>query len=117
MRPATYPSLQGKTAYVTGGAGGIGEAVTEAFAKNGSRVGILDLDANSGEALAKKLKGAGTDAAFVRCDLRNIDDLKAGLDSLKAALGTADILVNNAAHDQRHDWKDVTPDYWDERMA
>lgn len=114
MQPAIYPSLRGKTAYVTGGAGGIGESVSRAFALQGASVGILDIDENAGKKLAAEL---GVKARFEACDLRDIDALKTALSSLRSAVGPADILVNNAAHDQRHDWRDVTPDYWDERMA
>ena len=114
MQPALYPSLIGKTAYVTGGAGGIGEALTRAFAAQGATVGILDIDEEAGRKLAAEL---GSNARFEACDLRDIDVFKASLASLRAAIGPADILVNNAAHDQRHAWRDVTPDYWDERMA
>jgi NAD(P)-dependent dehydrogenase (short-subunit alcohol dehydrogenase family) len=114
MKSAIYESLHGKTVYVTGGAGGIGEAVSTAFAKQGSKVGILDLDEMAASELAKKL---GQNAASVQCDLRDIDQLRSSLNKLKDEIGSADILVNNAAHDQRHEWRDVTPDYWDERMA
>jgi D-xylose 1-dehydrogenase len=114
MTPANYPSLNGKTVYITGGAGGIGEAVSTAFAQQGAIVGILDLDGKAADALAAKL---GRGAAAVQCDLRDIEQLKTALEALKAKIGAADILVNNAAHDQRHDWRDVTPEYWDERMA
>jgi D-xylose 1-dehydrogenase len=114
MQPARYPSLKGKTAYVTGGAGGIGEAVSRAFSAQGASVGILDIDEAAGSKLAAELGGT---ACFDACDLRDIDALKAALISLRSAIGPADILVNNAAHDQRHAWRDVTPAYWDERMA
>ncbi len=114
MKPAIYESLNGKIVYVTGGAGGIGEAVSTAFSGQGAKVGILDLDGRAASELAKKLAGG---AAAVQCDLRDIDQLKEALAKLKSEIGAADILVNNAAHDQRHEWRDVTPDYWDERMA
>ena len=114
MQPAIYPSLRGKTAYATGGAGGIGEAVSRAFAQQGASVGILDIDEAAGKKLAAEL---GDKARFEACDLRDIEALKSALSSLRSAIGPADILVNNAAHDQRHAWRDVTPDYWDERMA
>ena len=117
MQPAAYPSLKGKTAYVTGGAGGIGESLSRAFAAQGTAVGILDIDDAAGTKLADELNAAGSKAAFVRCDLRDIDDLRAALGALRGELRAADILVNNAAHDQRHDWRSMTPDYWDERMA
>ena len=55
--------------------------------------------------------------AFRLCDLRDIDALRTGWDRLKSRLGPASVLVNNAARDDRHDWRDVTPEYWDERMA
>jgi D-xylose 1-dehydrogenase len=114
MKPALYPSLKGKTAYVTGGAGGIGESISRAFAAQGASVGILDIDAAAGKKLAAEL---GSEARFEACDLRSVDALKAALASLRSAIGPADILVNNAAHDQRHGWRDVTLQYWDERMA
>ena len=117
MPPAQYPSLKGKTAYVTGGAGGIGEAICEAFARNGTDVGILDINETAANAVAEKLVATGIRAKACGCDLRDIAELQSALDRLKAELGPADILVNNAAHDQRHDWRDMTPAYWDERMA
>jgi D-xylose 1-dehydrogenase len=108
----TYSSLKNKTVYITGGAGGIGEAVSRSFANQGARVGILDLDGEAANKLADELG-----AAAVECDLRNIDQLKSSMLALKAKIGAADILVNNAAHDQRHTWQEMTPEYWDERMA
>jgi D-xylose 1-dehydrogenase len=117
MQHAIYPSLNGKTAYVTGGAGGIGESISRAFAAQGSAVGILDIDTPSGTKLAAQITESGGKAAFVNCDLRNITELQSAITKLEAEIGTADILVNNAAHDQRHDWRDVTSQYWDERMA
>jgi D-xylose 1-dehydrogenase len=117
MQSALYPSLKGKIAYVTGGAGGIGEAVTRAFAAQGACVGILDIDGAAGTKLAAALAATGVQARFEACDLRDVDALKTAVAALRASLGPAEVLVNNAAHDQRHAWRDVTPDYWDERMA
>ncbi len=117
MQHASYPSLKDKIAYVTGGAGGIGEAVSQGFARNGTHVGIIDIDDDAARRLAETLSKDGVRATGVRCDLRDIDDLKLALAHLKQELGSADILVNNAAHDQRHAWRDMTPEYWDERMA
>jgi D-xylose 1-dehydrogenase len=114
MQRANYSSLKGKTVYVTGGAGGIGEAVSSGFAEQGAKVGILDLDGAAASSLANKLGGGAT---AVQCDLRDIDALKDALGKLKSEIGAADILVNNAAHDQRHSWRETTPEYWDERMA
>lgn len=109
---AIYPSLEGKTVYVTGGASGIGAEIVRAFAEQGARVGFVDLDEKSGKALAEEFDSV----AFARCDLRDIDALKAAFGILRSQVGPASVLVNNAARDDRHDWQDVTPDYWDERM-
>lgn len=111
---ATYPSLSGKTVFVTGGASGIGEEIVRAFAAQGSRVGFLDLDIDRSKALAAEL---GERVTFEICDLRDIPALQAGFAAMQARFGPATVLVNNAARDDRHDWKDVTPEYWDERQA
>ena len=111
---AIYPSLKGKTVLLTGGAAGIGAEIVAAFAAQGAKVGFLDLDAEASHALAGATEGQ---VHYEICDLRDIETMRAGLASLKARLGPAQVLVNNAARDDRHAWTDVTPDYWDERQA
>ena len=111
---ATYPSLNGKTVFITGGAGGIGAETVRAFAEQGAKVGFLDLNADAGHELLAELEG---EHAFAQCDLRDIDALRDALEQLTEELGPAHVLVNNAAQDDRHDWREVTADYWDERMA
>ena len=111
---ANYPSLADRTVFVTGGASGIGETIVRAFAAQGSRVGFVDLDTARGERLAADLGGS---VRFAACDLRDIDALKAGFAALKADLGPCAVLINNAARDDRHGWEDVTPAYYDERIA
>ncbi|MDA5093807.1 SDR family NAD(P)-dependent oxidoreductase [Aliiroseovarius sp. KMU-50] len=110
---ANYPSLQGKTVFITGGASGIGAETVKAFAEQGAKVGVVDLDETAASDLLSGLDG---DHAFVRCDLRDIAALQKAFDELADGLGPAQVLVNNAARDDRHNWADVTPDYWDERM-
>ena len=113
MNFAHYPSLKGKTVFITGGAGGIGLRTVRAFAEQGARVGFVDLNAQAGDALLAEI---GEGHHFVQCDLRDIDALRAAFGELAEHLGPAQVLVNNAAHDDRHDWRDVTPEYWDDRM-
>jgi NAD(P)-dependent dehydrogenase (short-subunit alcohol dehydrogenase family) len=117
MSFANYPSLKDAVVFVTGGASGIGEAIVQAFADQGSKVGFVDIDAERGRTLADALTGQGATVRFEACDLRDIDDLKRAFAALDAALGPATVLVNNAARDDRHSWQDVTPEYYDERIA
>jgi NAD(P)-dependent dehydrogenase (short-subunit alcohol dehydrogenase family) len=111
---AIYSDLNDRTVLVTGGAGGIGEAIARAFHAQGCRVGVLDLDAARGEALAAEL---GPRLTFVACDLTDVPALKAAVAAVRAALGPVHVLVNNAAHDERHATLEVTEAYWDQRMA
>jgi D-xylose 1-dehydrogenase len=114
---AQYPSLNGAVVYITGGASGIGQDMARAFAAQGSLVGFVDIDAEGGRALADELTGAGARVRFEPCDLRDIAALRAAFARLKEGLGPAGVLINNAARDDRHGWEEVTPAYYDERIA
>lgn len=111
---ATYPSLNNKSVIVTGGASGIGAQIVEAFAQQGSKVGFLDLNETSSKALKDRL---GENVNYEICDLKDITATQAAIAKLEEKIGTPTVLVNNAAHDDRHSWKDVTPEYFDERIA
>lgn len=114
---ATYPSLAGRSVVISGGASGIGAAMVRAFAAQGARVGFVDLAGDAGTALSEELQASGAEVAFTTCDVTDTEALRAAISGFAASHGPARVLVNNAAHDQRHDWADVTPAYWDERMA
>jgi NAD(P)-dependent dehydrogenase (short-subunit alcohol dehydrogenase family) len=114
---AVYPSLDNASVIVTGGASGIGMEIVRAFAGQRSRVGFLDFDVERGQALAAELQAEGAQARFEACDLRDIDALRRSVKAVATAHGPIRVLVNNAARDDRHDWRDVTPEYFDERVA
>ena len=113
---AIYPSLAGRRVLVTGGASGIGAGIVEHFVAQGSHVGFLDLDGAAAESLLAR-QPAGAVVQFERVDLRDIPAVRAAIQSLRDRLGGGfDVLVNNAARDDRHAIDDVTPEYWDDRM-
>lgn len=115
---AKYPSLAGKRVLVTGGATGIGEALVTGFAEQGAHVAFLDMQGDAGAALVERLSGAVAVAPrFALCDLTDLSSLDRTVAALRADVGDFDILLNNAASDDRHAIGDVTPAYWDERIA
>ncbi len=114
---ATYPSLKDRTVLITGGGSGIGAAITRRFAEQGSRVGFLDIAQGPSEALARELADAGRTVRFVHTDLRDIAALRRGIAEVRESFGPVTILINNAAHDERHPTPEVTPEYFDERIA
>ena len=113
---AIYPSLKGRTVLVTGGGSGIGEAIVEHFAAQGSKVGVLDIKKKESEALAARLRRKRQKVHFEHCDLTDIGALKRAVANVRQALGPITILINNAAHDERHTLEEVTPEYFDDRI-
>jgi NAD(P)-dependent dehydrogenase (short-subunit alcohol dehydrogenase family) len=102
---------------VTGGATGIGAAHVAHFAAQGARVAFLDIQDKPAKALVKAIAARGhPKPLFLPCDLRDIPALKAAIASAAKKLGAIEVLVNNAAHDERHDWKTVSVEYWEDRM-
>jgi NAD(P)-dependent dehydrogenase (short-subunit alcohol dehydrogenase family) len=117
-KTAHYPSLQNATVLITGGASGIGAAMVEQFALQGSRVAFLDIAEEGAAALIAKLSAlVPNQPTFFKCDLTDIADLRSAIKKIEAQFGAIRVLVNNAASDDRHKFSEVTPEYWDERMS
>lgn len=114
MTYATYPSLKGRTVFISGGASGLGEEFVRQFAAQGARVGFIDIDEEKGAALLAEL---GDSARFIRCDVREISHLEAAISQIAAELGPITVLVNNAANDMRHTLSELDVDQWDNRQA
>ena len=108
---AIYPSLKDKPVLVTGGGSGIGAEIVGGFAAQGAKVAFIDRDQAASEAVAES-----HGAEFALCDLRDIEATQDAIKTLAGRVGDFEVLANNAARDDRHDWQDVTPEYWDERM-
>ncbi len=137
MTQTSYAGLPGRVVLITGGASGIGAAFVRAFAAQQARVAFLDIDADAGEALVREVASQArvafldidADAGealvrevasecdatplFVPCDLLDIAALRAAMARVRAALGDAAVLVNNAANDQRQVLSEVTPAEFD----
>jgi NAD(P)-dependent dehydrogenase (short-subunit alcohol dehydrogenase family) len=114
---AIYPDLGGKVVLVTGGASGIGEAIVRSFARQNSTVIFFDIADEAGTSLARELSGQGLAAHFAHIDVTDILALRAGIAEAGKVHGPISTLINNAAHDERHATEDVTPEYWDDRIA
>lgn len=89
-------SLHGKTAAVTGGGSGIGEAIVRAFARQGARVEILDLDEAGAARVAEAVIQEGGQAGWSRCDIADASSATAAIQGVASKYGRLDILVNNA---------------------
>jgi NAD(P)-dependent dehydrogenase (short-subunit alcohol dehydrogenase family) len=114
---AIYPSLAGMPVVISGGASGIGEGIVRAFAGQGARVGFVDILEDAGQRLAEELTSAGQTVRFTACDVTETEHYREVIAAFAEAHGAALALVNNAAHDLRHKLADVTPEFWDQRIA
>ena len=114
---ASYPSLHDKGVFITGGGNGIGASLVAHFAAQNARVTFVDLDDKGAEKVVSETASLGAHKpAFAHCDLRDVVALQSIIRAQAEKTGPFTVLVNNAAHDERHKTEEVTPEYWDERM-
>ena len=114
---AHYPSLAGKAVLITGGGSGIGEAFTEHFWQQGCKVAFFDIDDEASTALSMRLAHTSGAPLYRHCDITDIDAVRSGVAEVEAKLGPIQVLINNAARDDRKDFFDITPEFWDRQMA
>jgi NAD(P)-dependent dehydrogenase (short-subunit alcohol dehydrogenase family) len=114
MTHTVYPSLAGKTVVISGGGSGIGEVIVESFVRQKARVYFLDIAEGESKALVSRLGDAAT---FIKCDITDTPALQEALAGIERKAGPVAVLVNNAANDDRHKIEDVTPAYWEQRIA
>lgn len=115
---AHYPSLDGRVVLITGGGSGIGASMVEHFAHQGAKTAFLDLAEEASKELVNRLvKSAKHSPFFIPCDLTDIPALRAAIQKIEASLGPIEVLVNNAANDERHKSEETTPEYWDHMIA
>jgi len=109
-----YPSLAGRPVLITGAGAGIGRAMALAFVGQGAAVGLIDRDTAGLQQTASSIVGR---VATQVADVTDIPALQAAIAAIREELGPIQVLINNAGSDTRHDFRTVTPDYWDDRMA
>lgn len=115
---ARFPSLQGRSVFVTGGGSGIGASIVQAFAAQGAKVAFIDIAEAASRALCREVEGAGLPAPwFEACDVRDVPALQSAIARAAGSQGDFSVLVNNVASDDRHEVDAVTVEYWDQRMA
>lgn len=117
MSAAIYPSLRDRRVVITGGGSGIGAAIVTAFARQGAQVSFIDIANSASVALVERLSDAPHVPVFYHCDLSDLHALASTFARIEAAAGAIEVLVNNAANDDRHSVESVSPQYWDERMG
>jgi len=117
-KPAVYPSLRDRVVFITGGGSGIGESLVEHFCAQGAKVAFVDIAEAPSRAVAERIARKGDPKPlFMPCDLKNIEALRGCVEQAKQTLGPIRVLLNNAGNDDRHWTKDVTVEYWDDRIA
>lgn len=115
---ASYPSLVDRTAFVSGGADGIGAAVVQHLARQGCKVAFVDKNVEYAHDTIERCVAAGFahTPIFYEVDLLDVVALQTACARAVDDLGGVTVLVNNAANDDRHDWQDMSVEYWNERM-
>lgn len=114
---AVYPSLRDRVAIITGGASGIGESLVRAFAEQGAKVFFLDVQEDAAATLMESLRACRNAPVYHPCDLTDTLSMQQALRHIIDAAGQVDVLVNNAGNDTRHNFEDVTPEFWDRTIA
>ena len=112
-----YSDLKDKKVFITGGGSGIGASIVEHFCEQGSKVFFIDINEQSSNKLVSDCKNKKFSVpTFINCDLLNIKFLQNTISKIISDNGAIDILVNNAANDERHSIDEVTEEFWNERM-
>jgi meso-butanediol dehydrogenase/(S,S)-butanediol dehydrogenase/diacetyl reductase len=106
--------LTGKHVLITGGASGIGAATAARFLEEGSRVCILDRDAQACEAIRQQLPEI---SKAIIADVTNLMQVGAAFADAERAMDGVDVLINNAGISIRHNFLDITPEEWDKVIA
>ena len=112
-----YFDLENKRVFITGGGSGIGASIVEHFCEQNSEVYFIDINEEASNKLVSECKNKKLAIPnFIKCDLLNINELQNVISKIISEKGPIEILINNAANDERHKIEKVTEEYWNERM-
>jgi len=118
MNYTLYNSLRDRVVFISGGSSGIGAELVRAFAAQGAKVAFCGTKPDGGKALIDEVVAAGHAAPwYAACDVRDVLAYQALLARAAKDLGPVRVLINNAGRDDRHAMEDVTPEFWDDRLA
>lgn len=106
-----FPGLENQVVLISGGGSGIGADIVTGFRAQGSRVAFLDVDVAAAQEVVETADGG---VHFEACDLRDVESLRRAVDSVVTKLGPVDVLVNNAADDDRHEFDTIEPEDFDQ---
>jgi 2-hydroxycyclohexanecarboxyl-CoA dehydrogenase len=109
--------FDGKSAIITGGAGGIGSATCRRFAAEGARVAVFDRDEAGAQKVAREIEAAGGKAQAFACDITDRQNVDAAVAASESALGPVAILVNNAGFDIFKPFLKTQPSEWERLIA
>ncbi len=114
---AKYFDLEKKRVFITGGGSGIGASIVEHFCEQNSEVYFIDINEEASNKLVSECKNKKLAIPnFIKCDLLNIKELQSVISKIISEKGPIEILINNAANDERHKIENVTEEFWNERM-
>ncbi len=118
MTYPVYEDLSGKTVFITGGGSGIGATFVSAFATQGARVAFVSLSADPAKEVCNSVeRQTGARPLFIQCDVRDVEALKQAVNEARSRFGPIEVLINNAARDDRHDVEDYSAEDWDNALA
>ena len=107
-----FRDLKGKHVFITGGGSGIGAYLTAGFLAQGAKVSFVQR--SDGQEFVEEMKAAhGNAPLFIKCDLTDVDAIKAAMSDAQKSFGDIDVLVNNAGNDVRHNLGDMSVEDWD----
>ena len=118
MTYTLYRTLSERVVFISGGSSGIGAELVRAFAAQGAKVAFCGTKPEGGKVLIDEVVAAGHTAPWYgACDVRDVMAYQALLGQVATDVGPIRVLINNAGRDDRHKMEDVTPEFWDDRLA